>query len=274
MQTLRRRPPNDGPNPYLWLLTYSDMVTQLMAFFVVLVTLSSLGDESKVQAALNSIQQSLGVLPANTGITSVLPTKGTGRITAFRLMRLTRELRERMQILGLEKDIKLELESGGLRISLSSQILFDPASAAVKPDAIPVLRDLAEMLASQVADATIQSRGYTDDRPLTNTSAYQDNYDLAYARAKAVVEQLVGLSRGGDQELILDRFEIISLGPSNPVATNDTEEGRSANRRVELFILQGQEPLPSFGPLPADEELVPADGSLAPDSVPAPVQPQ
>ena len=221
----------------LWVFTFGDCMSLLLTFFVLLVSLSSIEESVDVREALGAIQQHLlGVLPQNTGVVSVLPVQGTGRLTRSRLMRLAQKIRERLQVIGRESEVRLKVEKEGLRITLSSQILFDPASADVRPEAIPVLRDVAQMLSSEVAEATIQARGFTDDRPLTSSRLYNDNYDLSYARAKAIALQIVDLSRDPGPGLSLENFEIMAMGPASPVASNETADGRAMNRRVELFV--------------------------------------
>jgi chemotaxis protein MotB len=144
---------------------------------------------------------------------------------------MARELRRRLQVAGREQDVRVEYdEEGGLKINLPSRILFDTARAELKSEAEPVLNDVAEILA-EIPEALIEVRGHTDSRPLINTRLYRDNHDLSYARAKSVGTYLNRL--GG---LPLEQFEIVALGPSQPIATNDTEAGMQENRRVELHI--------------------------------------
>src|SRR5690606_4418358 len=76
----------------------------------------------------------------------------------------------------------------------------------------------------------VEVRGHTDNRPISG-AGYRDNFDLSYERAKNVM--LYFTRQGG---LPQDEFEVIACGESQPIATNETEEGRQANRRVELFV--------------------------------------
>lgn len=218
-----------------WMVTYGDMMSLLLTFFVLLLSFSSIS-EKKFEEALASLQGALGVMPRNLSLVQVNPIPERRRAPRS-IERLARELRRRLLVAGREHEVEVTYdEEGGLKISLPSRILFDTARAELKPGALPVLDDLGELLAD-VPEASIEVRGHTDSRPLINTTRYRDNYDLSYDRAKSVGTYL---NRSG--EIPLDQFEIVALGPSQPVAPNDTEEGMQANRRVELFVRGEFEP--------------------------------
>jgi chemotaxis protein MotB len=74
-------------------------------------------------------------------------------------------------------------------------------------------------------------RGHTDSRPLADTSVFRDNYELSFARAMTVTRYI-----SDNGHIPLEQFEVISCGPGQPVATNDTPDGQAANRRVEIYV--------------------------------------
>lgn len=230
MANERNKKGETGPPPVPgWVVTYGDMMSLLLTFFVLLLSFSSITQE-KFEAGLMSIQGALGLLPENTSITYIQTPSNQAPFSARTLERMARELRRRLQVQGRESEVDLKYDKGGLKISLPSHVLFDTARADLRPSAEPVLHTVADVLKG-VPGAFIEIRGHTDSRPLINTHLYRDNYDLSYARAKSVMSYL-----NRDLGMPRSEFEVIACGPSQPVATNDTEEGRQANRRVELYV--------------------------------------
>ncbi len=226
----RKKNNQDSGGAPAWMVTYGDLMSLLLTFFVLLLSFSTINEED-FREAIMSLRGALGVLPRHTS--PVMPFMADAQTSRSRAIeRVARDLQRRMQILGYDKlvDVEMDLERGGLTINLPSQVLFATASAEVKPDAYPVLSDVATIL-GDVPDAFVEIRGHTDSRPLSPTPLFRDNWDLSYHRAKSVMEFL---REAGD--LPEEDFEAIACGPTQPVATNETEEGRQANRRVELFV--------------------------------------
>ncbi len=213
-----------------WMVTYGDMMSLLLTFFVLLLSFSTISQED-FEKAMMSLQGALGILPQYRTMVQINPIPKFSKETAEAIERLARELRRRLQVLGKEDEVDIKYDKqGGLKISLPSQILFDTAQASVKQEAYPFLADLAGLLAD-IPNAFVEIRGHTDSRPLISSARYRDNYDLSYARADAVTRYVVNTSG-----MPIERFEIIACGPGQPVATNDTPEGQQANRRVEIYI--------------------------------------
>ena len=211
-----------------WMVTYGDMMSLLLCFFVLLLSFSTISEEA-FNKALMSLQGAFGVLDRFDSIVNPVPRRP--KKTEEAVEQLARRLRREMQVMAKDTDVKIEFdEEGGLKISLPNKILFESARAELRAEAYPVLNELAEVL-KDVPDSFVEVRGHTDARPLTRTPQYRDNYDLSYARADAVTRRLN--ESGG---IPLDQFEIVSCGSSQPIATNTTPEGQQANRRVEVYV--------------------------------------
>ena len=228
----RKKKGEEGPpGAPAWMVTFGDLMSLLLTFFVLLLSFSVM-EESKVSQAIASIQGALGVMNKNASVfefKQVSDNKASQR--SEEINRLARRLRRRMQVLGKEHDVSIEFnKKGGLKISLPSEMLFDSAKAELKQNSAPVLENIAAILAD-VPDKFVEVRGHTDNRPLSNSGRFRDNHDLSYERARNVMTFLTE-SAGMNS----DEFEVIALAESQPIASNDTEEGRVANRRVEIQI--------------------------------------
>ena len=212
-----------------WVVTYGDMMSLLLTFFILLLSFSTITEE-KFEQAVHSLQRALGLMPASLSIVPLEQDAQAMRRSPRSIERVAREMRRRLQVLGREQDVDLEFDEGGIRLSLPSQVLFDTARSELKPEAFGILDNVAEVFVD-VPEAVIEVRGHTDSRPLVGRGRYEDNHDLSYGRAKSVA---TFLNQSGG--LALEQFEIVALGPTRPVATNETSEGRQKNRRVELHV--------------------------------------
>lgn len=220
----RRSSPKEGFP--LWLISYADLITLLLCCFLMILSFSTVNNKVFSQAAA-SIQNAFGVTP------QILPLAGgrTVRHAPSRMESTARKLQSQLQVEGIEKQVKIEYDAlGGLKISLPSAFLFDAGNATLKPETAPVFRNIATSL-RELPDTFVEIRGHTDTENVTDTVHFRDNYDLSYFRADAVARQLSGA--GG---VPIEQFEIVACGPNQPLATNNTEEGRNANRRVEIFV--------------------------------------
>lgn len=221
---------DEAPGAPGWMVTYGDMMSLLLCFFVLLLSFSSIS-ERKYSRAIQSLKGALGVLPRNTSVIEPLPVQQLHPRRPRAIERAARMIRERLLINNKAKDVKVEFdEEGGLKINLPSEILFDTAQAELKSAALSVLDDIAVVL-KDLPNAEIEICGHTDSRPLTGGGRFEDNYHLSYARAKSVTDFL-----HENSGIPMKVFEIVACGPSQPIATNETEEGMQANRRVEIYV--------------------------------------
>ncbi|HOF40375.1 MAG TPA: flagellar motor protein MotB [Candidatus Hydrogenedentes bacterium] len=226
----RNKGGEEQPGAPGWMVTYGDMMSLLLCFFVLLLSFSSVS-EKKYSQAIHSLKGALGVLPRNLSVIQPLPVEQMAPKRQRTIERIGRMIQERLLINNKAEDIKIEFdEEGGLKINLPSRILFDTARAELKPDAFPVLEDIG-MVLKDLPGASIEIRGHTDIRPLTPGGKFEDNYHLSYGRAKSVMDFLHERA-----QIPLGVFEVIACGPSQPIATNETEEGMQANRRVEINV--------------------------------------
>ena len=129
-----------------------------------------------------------------------------------------------------EGKVRVTQSRRGVSIEINANVLFAPGRADLEPQSLAVLRAVAEKLKNEPFNLEIT--GHTDNVPISN-SAFASNWELSAVRATSVVRLLA------DSGIAPARLSAIGREASQPVASNDTAEGRARNRRVELMILSG-----------------------------------
>jgi chemotaxis protein MotB len=130
-----------------------------------------------------------------------------------------------------DKQVRLAMMEKGLVITFVADVLFDSGKAKIKSEAYPTLDKVATVLRENVPEFSVGIEGHTDNQPI-KFSGWKSNWELSAARALSVLHYLAEAGR-----LSPDRLSAIGYGEYRPVATNDAEEGRQLNRRVEVVIL-------------------------------------
>lgn len=219
-----------------WLLTYADMITLLMAFFIMMYSMSVLNTAKFRQAAI-SIRSGFGgqvrgqgksILNAS-GVFAPRPSPIEGD-TAGVSWKVLRPL-----VTDIENDRTANVQIGedkrGIVITMSSdKLLFEPGSADIKPGARPVLDRIVGVLAK--THNLVRIEGHTCDLA-PRGGRYATNWELSTARATEVLRYMVE-TRG----LEPFRFSAAGYGSVRPKAANDSEAHRKMNRRVEVVILR------------------------------------
>jgi chemotaxis protein MotB len=212
----------DARNETIWLTVYADLVTNLMLVFMVMFGLSLLGTDAFTKAVA-SMRPDAPILLTEKKIDfdAVAPA-------------LEREFKDQSAVRVVE-------ELGAARLLLGDDVLFESGRAQLRPEARPVLREVAKRLAAM--PFTIVVEGHTDNVPLKRSSPFRDNWELSLARAMSVLDVLK--SDGG---LAPERLASAAYGAYHPRAGNETLGGRRRNRRVEIALMRD---FPTGGPVPA-----------------------
>ncbi len=220
-------PPVGAPS---YMTTYGDMMTLLVTFFVLLISFSSI-QESKFKQAMSSLQGALGVLQADGGRMILRPQLPYYEIKRhdfdYEMEKILQQLEEITERTGTHENVKYERSKDRIHFSISNPMLFDSGSASVKVEANEILAQIARVLAMVPYEVRVE--GHTDNIPI-HTSRFPSNWDLSAARALAVVQEFIG------NGIPPERFQVIGFGEFRPIAANDTPEGRSQNRRVEIYV--------------------------------------
>lgn len=213
-----------------WMVTYGDMMSLLLTFFILIVSFSSI-QEVEFDKAMGSLRAALGLVPHKGKIQRTLHYISKARDKAGmeemieQVIKLKREIAE----VGLQKEIKVTLTDKGAHIIISDPLLFDLGSARLKGGAIPAL-DIVANLIKKIPNTEVIVEGHTDNWSINN-ERFPSNWELSAARAIAVVKYFA-FRRGLDPA----RFAGTGYGEYRPIKPNDTPKNRAVNRRVEIYV--------------------------------------
>ncbi|MAL16807.1 MAG: hypothetical protein CL670_08460 [Balneola sp.] len=222
---------SDG-NSQDWLVTYSDLVTLILTFFVLLYTMTSGVEEKAFNSFLQYFQNDAGFLPEATAMTETI----NNQVDPEEMQELVEEQLERWQSFAdfleendLTDEVEVKMISDGIKITLSDSLTFESGSSELLPNAKDILKQVAGMIDNKVEEIEVQ--GHTDNVPIARDSYYKTNWHLGAGRSVSVVEFLQESANVDPQ-----RFKATSFGEYHPVETNETVEGRRKNRRVEIYL--------------------------------------
>ncbi|MBU5314234.1 flagellar motor protein MotB [Tissierella carlieri] len=230
MARRRRQEESSGGAPE-WLTTYSDLVTLLLCFFILLYSFSNV-DAEKFRSIMASFQGGSGVLDGGT--TLEFPIESFEDDLDEELLSLLKDLEEYTETLGLEEKIIIKPEERGLVVRFLENILFDSGSADIKQESIEILKSVAEILnRDEFSKRQIKVEGHTDSDPILRSSKFPTNWELSSARATNVLRYLVEVEN-------IEGNRVSSSGYSyyRSIAPNDTPENKAKNRRVDIVILR------------------------------------
>lgn len=250
--------PRERSKTPAWFITFADLMTLLMCFFVLLLAYSEM-DAKKFAQVANSLQGSLGtgstpkfgdgLIPMpipqedDAQIPPEQPTEEDQEAKAL-LEKLNQalaqaradaqQLAEKLQPQMERGELEVETQGQNIIVRLREQGSFDSGSADLNPQARATLATIEAVL--QGKQGRIRVLGHTDDVPI-KTARFRSNWELSAVRAVAVADALMQ-----SQALQPSRFEVAGFAETQPLIGNDTPAGRARNRRVEIVIAQDLEP--------------------------------
>jgi chemotaxis protein MotB len=237
-----RRRHEEHSNHERWLVSYADFVTLLFALFVVLFA-SSYRDKKAIQnvskAVKNGFQAMEAFPPSDTTVDNnrIIGEAKPSTVPAnagIDMMELQKRLHKALGKEIERNEIQLRMTPEGFVISLHELGFFDSGEARLKPGAGDKIKRIAEVLLQYGLDMRVE--GHTDNVPIHNRS-FASNWELSTARAMAVAMMLLNESNVDPQKL-----SIAGYGEYHPANTNDTPEGRAANRRVDIVVVSTNKP--------------------------------
>ncbi len=236
----RKKYEEDQDNHERWFVSYADFITLMFAFFVVMYAISSL-NEGKYRVLSSALGSAFGKAVVGTN-NEAQPEQLLRPIAEIKARRNELKLRqEREQLTSIARDLQNALAplvsegkvrvtqtSRGVRVEINASVLFSPGEANLTSESDQALKAVGALLKSD--RHAIQVEGYTDNVPIKNI-IFPSNWELSGVRAGSVVRLFIesGVDEG--------RLTAIGHGPNQPVASNDTPDGRARNRRVVVTVL-------------------------------------
>jgi chemotaxis protein MotB len=220
---------DDAPTAPFWMTTFSDMMTILMTFFVMIVSMSEV-EVKKFERALSYFQGQPSVLTENT---SVIPSRFSAKPSnAQRLHQRDIRYQQFLEYLrenDLDQKVQANRTETGIHVVIADSVMFATGRARIIEPSRSILRMLAKVLDKNVNSVVVE--GHTDDRPI-RTSRFPSNWELSTARAASAVRFL----QENAPELDPSRYAAVGYGSHHPRAPNETRSGRAQNRRVEILF--------------------------------------
>ena len=228
MKRFRRRM-QDQENLERWLLTYADLITLLLAFFVVMYSMSQIDAKRFGQMA----EALHGILKGGESVlkyeNAQPSTEGHGLLKLGNLRMLQARVESRFKDLNRNQELTSEITERGLVIHIVDRALFNEGSSELEPQALDILNLIQDEIEGIPNHVRIE--GHTDDR-IINTPRFPSNWELSAARATEVVRYFVR-----DHGFPPDRMSALGYGEYRPVRPNNSPENRAANRRVDVVVL-------------------------------------
>ena len=223
-----------------WLLPYADLLTLLLAVFIVLFASSSVDEANSDRFRPSSVKFSM--VDMASWIMRLLQLSRYQKIqlaykmkthriwkTIAHLVKSQERVDEYIAVNELENQFETKLTDEGLLITIRDSILFSKGSAEIAPEYAELAGDIADLLRFDPPRQVVVT-GHTDNIPIHNAQ-FASNWELSVKRAVNFLTSIVN-NEGIDPLL----FSAKGYGEFHPIASNDTAEGRSKNRRVEVLV--------------------------------------
>ena len=208
------------------MVTYSDLITLLMIFFIIMYSMSQV-DAQKFKSMASSLSQVMGGQSPN-----ILDFNGPSVIDGEvqQLEQVRQQMQDYIESNNLGNSIKIYSQERGLVISLKDTMLFSSGQSELSSEAQEIVRKVGISL--RELNNYIRIEGHTDNLHIGN-SQYRSNWELSTSRATSVLHYLLS-----DPNLSPQKFSAVGFGEYRPIASNEKDVGRSLNRRVDIVILK------------------------------------
>ncbi len=230
----RPEPPAEEGAPE-WMVTFSDLTTLLLTFFILLLSFANM-DIVKFKEMLGSVKDAFGVQvkrkQAEYAAFSPTPYEQKSNLTDKEEFVLGMVLQLKTLFEGdksTKGNVEIEGEENGVLIRVGNSIMFKPGSFQILPQSYPILNKVVKILEENNVDLKVM--GHTDDTPI-DRGLFASNWELSAARAGAVVRYILSHSK----VVKPTRLEAIGLADTRPLVPNISPENRAKNRRVEFYF--------------------------------------
>lgn len=224
---------DDMPSAPAWMATFSDMMTLLMCFFILIMSFSTM-ELDKFKMAMGSLKGAFGIVGVQKKLqfdqTWFSPsTYSSYSIRQRSILDHLEKMRSIIEKNELQEQIDVEMkEEGEIFVQINDNMLFDPGSVNLRPNYMKLLSIISKLFLQDATSIVVE--GHTDDRPI-HTEKYPSNWELSLDRALHVLRHFVKI-----EKIDPGRISAAGYGEYNPLVPNTTPENRAKNRRVTLRI--------------------------------------
>lgn len=244
MSKKKKHSGHEDENGEAWLLPYSDLMTLLLAVFIVLFAVSQIdaakaklmseqfSDKMMSHEAAASTQPNNEVTQEETSVSSASEAEKSNfaeEVELENLQQLKAQLDTLLESKGLTGAVTTIIDERGLVVRFNNAILFDSGSAEIKKDNEAILLDVSKLI--NTMHNYVRIEGHTDTVPMSS-AIYPSNWELSTARASSVVKLFITQCNFPP-----DRLVAVGYGEYKPVADNATQEGRQKNRRIDIIVM-------------------------------------
>jgi len=215
----------------LWVVTYGDLMSLLLTFFVLIVSFSST-ERVKFKAAISSIQEGMGIWPESAGLMERIQLDAVTK-QSLQSQEFIEQLSEIIEELDMKEAVEVYNTAEGLKIIISDPLLFESGYAIIQPRFKMLLGKISKLIKAMTF-TEIRIEGHTDNVPI-NTTLFPSNWDLSAARALEATKYIA--FQGG---LPPEKLSAVGYGEYRPREDNATAGGRAKNRRVEIHLLNSK----------------------------------
>lgn len=212
-----------------WMVTYGDIMSLLLTFFILIVSFSSI-QMAEYQKAMGSLKGALGVLKYKQSSVKLSPKKMI-QLKGFKNTSAGSKLKDIQTYIeknNLADSISIEVTKNGIVIRMMNPILFDLGKANLKRRGLPLLNKIAGVARS--FPNKIRVEGHTDDLPI-HTPEFPSNWELSAIRAINVIHYFQDVGHISPKRLYYAGY-----GSNKPLVPNTSERNRAKNRRVEIYL--------------------------------------
>lgn len=250
---MRKKKPEEHENLERWLITYADLITLLLAFFILMYTMSKQDSKKyqEVAAHLKAIFSGSHAILATGNVAGKAPIELSFKGGAENVAALKEQLEKELREIGDKgaadgmQNISLVSDERGLVVRAMEKAFFDTGKADLTSRARSALDGIAPVLVGMPNHVRVE--GHTDNVPIS-TSEFRSNWELSVRRATEVVRYLVER-----RHFPPDRISASGYAEYRPIASNDTPEDRATNRRIEIIIVNVAENKPKAPAAPPPE---------------------
>lgn len=267
MSKRRKRGAESGGGSPEWMTTFSDLMTLLLTFFILLYSFSSVSNDKFTQAA-DSLQNSfvgsgqksiltggqwipekndhpasgdsaslseaeeaaVQAVKAETARAESLASDGQTMVAVDqKVINMYQEVKDFVEKNGLSEEISLSMDADGVYMNVKAAILFTPGSAVITESGTAALQKVAELVGNFENKVVIE--GHTDNVP-HHDPKFESNWELSAGRAIAVLRHLAE-----QRNIDPTRLSAVGYGEYNPLVPNDSDEQRAENRRVNIVLV-------------------------------------